>query len=246
MTAIVDQIWRHPIKAIGRERVASALLAPGQSLPWDRRWAVTHDAATLDSGAWQQCRNFIRAAGSPALMAVTAQLDETTESVTLHHPDRPSITLHPERDADQLIDWVRPLVAETRPQPAGVLNAGARGMTDSGTPGVTIGNLASHRAVEQKLGRKLSLHRWRANIWLSGLAPWEEFDWEDREITIGDAVLRVYGRTARCRATESNPDTGRRDADTLGVLREWGHTDFTVKAEIIRGGEIRDGSEIHP
>ncbi|PIE11619.1 MAG: molybdenum cofactor biosysynthesis protein [Rhodobacterales bacterium] len=240
MTGHLVQIWRHPIKAIGRERVASAHLEPGQSLPFDRFWAVAHDAARLEDGPWHHCRNFIRAAGSPALMAVEARLDERAETVTLRHPDRPQITLHPERDADALIDWVRPLVAEGRPGPAQVLRAGPRGMTDSGTAGVTIANLASHRAIEQKLGRPLSIHRWRANLWIDGLAPWEEFDWIDKEITIGSTRFEVYGRTGRCRATESNPETGLRDADTLGTLKSWDHQDFSVKARVVTAGDIRE------
>lgn len=243
MTARIAQIWRHPIKAIGRERVASAVLEPGKCLPWDRTWAVAHDRAQIEGEGWQKCMNFTRAASSPRLMAVEAHLDEVTEVVTLMHPDQPPVTLHPERDAARLLAWVAPLIDAARPAPARVLRAPGRGMTDSGTPGVTIGNLASHRAVEQKLGRPLSLHRWRANIWLDGLAPWEEFDWVDQEITLGDARLHVYGRTTRCRATESNPDTGVRDADTLGVLRDWGHSDFTVKAQVITGGTIVQDEE---
>lgn len=244
MTGTVREIWRHPIKALGRERVAAAHLAPGDGLPWDRVWAIAHEAARAEDGAWSPCAHFIRAAGSPSLMAVTCTLDETTETLTLRHPDRPEVTLHPERDAAQLIAWVAPLVAPGRAGPARVVR-GPRAMTDSRTAGVTIANLASHRALEQRLGRALSIHRWRANIWLDGLAPWEEFDWQGREITIGDAGLRVYGRTERCRATEANPETGQRDTDTMALLNTLGHQDFSVKAEILTAGDIREGSEVH-
>lgn len=244
MTARLAQIWRHPIKAVGRERVARAQLTKGGSLPWDRHWAVAHEAARLEDGPWHPCRNFIRAASSPALMAVRAQLDEAHQRVTLAHPQRPDITLHPEHDSAALIDWLRPLITAGRPGPARVLCAGARGMTDSGTAGVTIGNLASHRAVEQQLGQPISLHRWRANLWIDGLAPWAEFDWLGQEITIGTARFGIYGRTTRCRATESNPDTGLRDTDTLGALRSWDHMDFTVKAKIIQDGDIFETCEL--
>ena len=67
------------------------------------------------------------------------------------------------------------------------------------------------------------------------------FAFPDRDIRVGSAVLRVRERTDRCLATASNPDTGRRDADTLGTLDHWGHRDFSVRAEVIEGGEIRIG-----
>ncbi|PKP81933.1 MAG: molybdenum cofactor biosysynthesis protein, partial [Alphaproteobacteria bacterium HGW-Alphaproteobacteria-2] len=62
MTPRLAQIWRHPIKAHGRERLDAAMLEPGQTLPWDRHWAVAHEAAHLAEGAWSPCANFSRAA----------------------------------------------------------------------------------------------------------------------------------------------------------------------------------------
>lgn len=243
MTNRLCEIWRHPIKAIGRERVASAHLRPGQSLPWDRHWAVTHDRAQIEDG-WMACRNFVRAASSPSLMAVSCDLDDATGMVTLRHPDRPDLTIAPVEDAQTLIQWLSPLITPGRPAPNAVIALPGRGFTDSGTPGITIGNLSSHRTVEQRVGRSLSRHRWRANIWLEGTAPWEEFEWVDRHIRIGTATLKVYGRTQRCRATESNPDTGVRDTDTLGALSSWDHQDFTVKATVIEAGDIAEGDHL--
>lgn len=241
----ISEIWRHPIKALGRERVASSILEAGKCLPWDRAWAVAHDRGRdANESEWAHCRNFIRAASAPALMAIECRLDETTGAVTLTHPDLEDLTVDPIRDQQSLITWVAPLIPENRPAPARVVRVPGRGMTDSGTPGITIANLSSHRAVEQKWGRPLSRHRWRANLWLDGAAPWEEFDWIDKTLRIGGAVIEVYGRTERCRATESNPDTGVRDADTLGTLRSWDHQDFSVKAKVIETGPIREGDTL--
>lgn len=246
MNVTLTQIWRHPIKALGRERVAQAHLIPGDGLPGDRIWAVAHNAAKAEGDAWAHCMNFIRAANSPSLMAVTATLDTASEMVTLRHPDRPEITLHPERDTASLLEWAAPLVAEGRPAPARVIRAD-RAMTDSRKPSLTLANHASHKAVEAQLGKPLSIHRWRANLWIDGLPAWEEFNWVDHEVTIGTARLHIFQRTTRCRATESNPDTGQRDAETLAALRNgWDHQDFAIKAEVIAPGDIFEGCELHP
>lgn len=243
MTYSLSEIWRHPIKAVGRERVTRAILRPDEALPWDRHWAIAHEAARLTDG-WNACRNFIRAASSPRLMAVSCTLDEESATLTLRHPDQPDITVAPDADPEALIAWLRPLSNPDRPAPAHVVALPGRGFTDSGTAGVTIGSLASHKALEARIGRPLSRHRWRANLWIDGLDPWQEFEWVDREIRIGEATLLVYGRTERCRATEANPDTGQRDTDTLGALRELGHQDFTVKAKVITEGAIFEGAEL--
>jgi hypothetical protein len=125
-----------------------------------------------------------------------------------------------------------------------VVRGATRGFTDSDFPSVTLGNLASHRAVEQRLGQPLSIHRWRCNLWVEGLAPWEEFDWPGHEIAVGGARLRVVERTDRCLATHNNPETGARDADLLGTLDSWGHRDFTVRAEVIEAGRIAPGDSV--
>lgn len=243
MTAHLTEIWRHPIKAIGRERVARAHLSEGQCLPWDRHWAVAHEKARIEGDGWAHCANFLRAAGNPALMAVRCELDEAAARLRLTHPERPPLILAPDEDPAPLLDWLAPLVAEGRPGPAFLHRAG-RGQTDSAEATLTLCSHASHRALEQRLGRKFSTARWRGNLWIEGLAPWEEFDWLDRELRLGSARLRVISRTTRCRATEANPETGRRDTDILALLDELGHRDFSVKAVVVGSGDIAEGDEL--
>lgn len=246
MSRRVASLWRHPIKSHGREALRAVTLEAGCTMPWDRVWAVAHEASTADGSGWAPCVNFSRVSKAPALMAVTAELDEASETLTLRHPDRPDLVFRPDAEPQRLIDWARPLMPADRAASARIVRVPGRGMTDSDFASITICNLSSHRAVEQRLGRALSIHRWRGNIWLDGLGPWEEFEWLDREIRVGGAVLRVRERTDRCLATAANPETGRRDADTLGALESWGHRDFSVRAEVIRGGEVAVGDAAGP
>ena len=138
MTGRLAQICRHPIKGHGRETLASVRLLAGACLPWDRHWAVAHEAAQLEPG-WNPCVNFARGAKAPELMAITSQLDEATATVTLRHPAQGEITLRPDDPADlpRFLDWVRPLNPQSRAQPARFVTAG-RGMTDSDFPSVAI------------------------------------------------------------------------------------------------------------
>jgi uncharacterized protein YcbX len=237
MTATLAHICRHPIKAHGREVLASVLLSAGECLPFDRHWAVAHEAARLRDG-WNPCANFSRGAKAPALMAITARLDGM--AVTLSHPDRPDLTFHPDDPADlpAFLAWVAPLCPPDRAQPRQIVTAG-RGMTDSDFPSVAILSLASLRDLSGRMGRDLSIHRWRGNLWVDGWQPWAEFGLIGRELRIGAAVLRIEERITRCKATTANPDTGRVDADTLaGLSAAYGHQDFGVYATVISGGTV--------
>mgnify|MGYP006194293181 CR=1 FL=1 len=244
MTGRLAQICRHPIKGHGRETLASVRLLAGACLPWDRHWAVAHEAAQLEPG-WNPCVNFARGAKAPELMAITSQLDEATATVTLRHPAQGEITLRPDDPADlpRFLDWVRPLNPPDRAQPARIVSAG-RGMTDSDFPSVAILNRASLADLSARMGHDLSPHRWRGNLWLEGAAPWAEWDWIGRDIRIGGAVLRVQERITRCVATTVDPNTGISDADTLAALdAAFGHQDFGLYATVVQDGEIALGDD---
>jgi uncharacterized protein len=239
MTGRLALICRHPIKGHGRETLASVRLLAGECLPWDRHWAVAHDAAKLSDG-WSPCANFARGAKAPALMAIDSVLDEATGVVTLTHPDRGAITFRPDDPADlsRFLDWVRPLNPTNRAQPARIVSAG-RGMTDSDFPSVSILSLSSLADLSARMGRDLSAHRFRGNLWLDGAAPFAEFDWIGRDIRIGGATLRINERITRCKATTVDPATGHPDADTLaGLEAAYGHQDFGVYATVIDGGTV--------
>ena len=244
MTGVLARICRHPIKGHGREDLASVRLSAGACLPFDRHWAVAHEAAKLVPG-WNPCANFSRGAKAPELMAITCQLDEATGGVTLIHPSQGELRLHPDKPADlqRFLAWVAPLTPASRAQPRQIVSAG-RGMTDSDFPSVSILSLASLRDLSARMGQDLSMDRWRGNLWIDGAAPFAEFDWIGREIAIGGAVLRVEERITRCRATMANPETGKIDADTLaGLQTHFGHQDFGVYATVISGGELALGDE---
>ena len=245
MTAQLAHIARHPIKSHGREDLATVHLSAGQGLPFDRQWAVAHDAARLVPG-WNACVNFARGAKAPALMAVSARLHADTATITLTHPAKPDLTFQPDDTADleRFLDWVRPLNPPDRAQPVQIVTGG-RAMTDTDFASVSIFGLASNTALSTILGQDLSPQRWRGNLWIDGLEPWAEFEWIGKTVQIGTAVLQVVERITRCRATMANPQTGLIDADTLGALNtSFGHQDFGVYARVIQSGQIAVGDKV--
>lgn len=244
MTGQVTDILRYPIKSHGREAVARVALTAGRMMPFDRLWAVAHEASEVDGSSWAPCQNFSRGSKAAGLGAIEAKLDEATGRITLTHPDLADLEFDPDTEGAHLIEWSRPLIPEGRAASARVIRAADQQFSDSDFPSVTLCNRASHRAVEQRVGLPLSIHRWRGNIWFDGLAPWEEFDWIDREVRVGTAIVIPRERTDRCLATHNNPDTGKRDHNILAALESWGHQDFSVRAEVVQPGEVAIADEI--
>ena len=242
----ITHLWRHPIKGHGVEAVGSVVLAARATMPWDRVWAIAVEGAKVAPGAWSPCASFSRGAKSPELMAIRAVVDEAAGTVTLSHPRRAPITVDPDDPADaaRLVAWVTPLADPRRAAPAFVVRAGV-GMTDSPFPSISILNRASLAALGARLGMDLAMERFRGNVWIDGLAPFAEFDLVGREIRVGGAVLAVREPITRCLATAVDPETGVRDADTLGGLEAgWGHRDFGVYAEVVAGGPVAAGDAV--
>jgi uncharacterized protein YcbX len=233
-------IFRHPVKAHGREAMGAVDLTEGRCLPYDRHWAVAHDAAMLMPG-WNPCMNFTRGAKTAALQAINAAWDGA--ELTLTHPDLAPLTFDPDTPSGEaaFLDWVRPLHAAGRAGPAKLVTAG-RGMTDTDFESISVLNPASNAALGAHLGADLGLDRWRANLWLDGLDPWAEFDLVGQELELGGARLRVVEPIGRCRATMVDCATGRIDHDTLAALQDLqGHTNFGVYAVVTQSGRVQAG-----
>lgn len=248
MKARVAHLVRHPVKSAGYEMLPAARLTAGAAFPFDRLWAVAHAAARLpDPLAWAPKLQFLRGWGSPALMAIACSSDPEAGRITLSHPQRPTESFRPDDPADaaRLIDWLRPLWPENRPDPARVIRVPGQALTDQSEPLVSINSLASLADLSAHMGLDLSPHRFRGNIWVEGWAPMAELGLIGREITIGTALLRVVEPIGRCRATGANPVTGAQDADTMGALEAaYGHQDFGVFARVIRSGDVALGDEV--
>ncbi|MCB1387853.1 MAG: MOSC domain-containing protein [Rhodobacteraceae bacterium] len=246
--ARLAHIVRHPVKSVGFQELDRATLIQGRPLPFDRAWAVATEAAKFDAApdGWVAKMNFVRGAAEGGLQAIRADFDEATGTLHLAHPDRPDFTGILPRDGDALTDWLRPLWPANRPAPRGLVarrDGGA--LTDRPDGPLSLLSLASLRALSERMGRALSIHRFRGNLWLDGWPAWREFDLTGRELRLGGARLRIGDRITRCVATTFDPMTGRAAGDTLSALESgWGHEDLGVLAEVIEGGPVAVGDTV--
>lgn len=250
MTGRLSQIWRYPVKSIGRQKLDSARLEAGRTLPWDRHWAVMHDSATqrLTEGdqlaGWLPKAAFLRGAAGPELQAISGGL--TNGKLCLQHPTAGEIELDPTKDEDHasLLDWLRPLWPAEKPEPA-LLVTGPVPLTDSRAPFISILSLDSLRAVESHVGQRLGVERWRGNLWVEGFKPFAEREWIGKCLRIGEATVILREGIGRCAATSVDTDTGEPDHDMIRVLTEgFGDACFGVYAEVLTGAEIAPLDEI--
>ena len=247
MIATLKSIHRHPIKSIGVETLASASLTQGRAMPLDRMWAVLHSASKIapENGVapWAKKPNFFIGRSHPELMCVTAESDGDT--ITLHHPRATSITFAPETQGAALIDWLNALVPDAGHAPTEIVRAGETQFTDEAEQYISVLNTASLADLSAKTGHDLSPARFRGNLWIEGWAPFAETDMIGKDIKIGGATLIAVMPIERCRATDTNTATGRRDIDMLSALGEHYNTrDLGIFCKVTQGGTIATGDKV--
>lgn len=237
-------LFRHPVKGLGEEALDSVDLAKGKPFPWDRRWAVAHGNAPAVTG-WAPPKTFVNQNRVSRLAQINVRFNPRNHLLELTHPDAPDLSIQPGTPDgdDALAEWIEPLVEGTVLSGPFLIYAQPDGaFTDFEETDISIGSEASRRALGEIAGSELAHIRFRMNLWLEGLAPWEEFDLVGREVEVGSARLKIIERVKRCAATTANPASGQRDVQIPALLHEkFGHMDFGIYAQVVQSGTVRTG-----
>ena len=245
----VSALYRYPVKGLTPEPLERVSLAAGETLPFDRAWAIENGPGRFDAAAPRHLPkvNFLMLMRDERLATLKTKLDDDTTTLTIFRDGkqvaRGQLTTPLGR---QLIEQfiAAYMRAELRGAPK-IVHAAGHSFSDVAAKCVHIVNLASVRELERVSGRPINPLRFRANLYLDGVAPWAELGWLDKELRIGPAKLSVLARTSRCEATNVDPATGARDmAIPAHLLRTWGHQDFGIYAKVVNGGEISVGTPV--
>jgi hypothetical protein len=117
---------------------------------------------------------------------------------------------------------------------------------------VTLVSSASVERLEREAGGRVDPRRFRMLFDVEGCTEHEEDTWDGLRVRFGDAVLRVGGPVPRCAATTRDPDSGKRDLDTLRLIKGYRGVrdgiaiDFGVYATVEQRGRVRVGDSVEP
>lgn len=118
---------------------------------------------------------------------------------------------------------------------------------------VTLLSVASLERLREQAGETepVDARRFRMTFGVEGLEAHEEDTWLDRDVRVGDALVRVTGNVGRCALTTRQPDTGVVDFKTLHHLRAYrGEVPtteplpFGVHARVLQPGRVRLGDPV--
>jgi len=246
----VQAIYRYPVKGLSAEALPRTSLAPGQTLPADRRYAIENGPSGFDPAtpAYFPKIRFLMLMRNERLARLETRYDEATHVLTIREGGREVARgdLATAEGRATIEDFFRAFSADELRGAPRVLQADGHSFSDVARKVVSIINLASVAAIETAVGAPVHPVRFRANLYVTGWPAWHEFDLLDREIAIGAAArLKIVKRIVRCAATNVDPDTGVRDLEIPTTLVEtFGHMDCGVYGEVVSGGEIAVGDAV--
>lgn len=248
MRGTVASIYRHPVKGLTPEQLSSVQLEAGGYFPHDRLYAIEVGPSGFDPENPKHIskQRFTVLARFPALARIKTRLDDATGAFHLGdaHGFGVETRLHTEEGRATVERFLQAFLGEEAPDKLRVLESpkGYRFM-DHPQGYISVMNLASVRAVEQAIGQAVDPLRFRANIYVDGLKPWAEDEWiVGQRMQLGAAGLAMFKPIVRCVATHVNLDTGARDIDMVGQLREhFGRDSLGNYFSIIEDGAVKAG-----
>jgi uncharacterized protein len=250
--ATIRAIYRYPVKGLSAEPLAATALTPGETLAGDRCYAIENGPSGFDPAMPRHLpkQRFLMLMKNERLAHLDTHFDDATQVLVIREngPEVARGDLRTGAGRAAIEGFFLKFCADELRGPPKVLASPGHSFSDVAKKVVSIINLASVAAVETMVGHPVDPLRFRGNLYVEGWPAWREFDLLGQEVAIGaQARAKIVKRIARCAATNVEPGTGVRDLDIPAtLLRNLGHTDCGVYAEVTAGGAIAAGDAVTP
>lgn len=228
----VVALFRHPIKSFTPELVEAITVQPDGRVAGDRvlafRFAdATHPEERDGLDHWPKAKG-LASQDFPDLARLQVSYDEAARRVRIDLEGELLVEAGLDSDGRaQLAEAVTQFVRETpdsprleRPGrlPLTLVGDGVTSRFQDRAEGyVSVHGQASVHALGDALQMSIDARRFRSNVVIDGVGPWDELEWTG-DVRIGEVSFRAAGPIVRCLATHANPDTGVRDAKVLTTL----------------------------
>jgi uncharacterized protein YcbX len=245
----VAAIYRYPVKGLSPEPLDSVTLTPGETLPYDRAYAIENGPSGFDPGDPRTLPKifYLMLLRNESLAALQTRFDEATSTLTIRH-DGATVAegnLGTPEGRGEIEKFFARYSANDLRGPPRILHAPGFSFSDVAKKVVSLINLESARTLGREIGAEVSPLRFRGNLHVEGMDAWDEFALATRTFAIGSVTFEGVKRIERCAATNVDPVTAKRDLTIpVSLLRAYGHTDCGVYLRVVTGGTIAVGDKL--
>ena len=110
---------------------------------------------------------------------------------------------------------------------------------------VSLINTQSVDEFQKKINEKVEISRFRGNICIDGIKPWEEREWIGKSIKINNISFKVEKNIPRCVAINLKPTTNDNSLNLLQSLKKnYNHFEMGIYLTALDDGEINLGDKV--
>ena len=244
----IESLWQYPIKGVGGNAIRRTTLSVGQSLPGDRRYALSAGslkAAQADDGVWLQKAHFLQLMQTESLAALRCRLDG--DMVTIHGADTDGFegNLAIPDDRARCQHFIANFLRLSDPSMLRIHQIDKGAFTDQPEPLISIGGSASLAAFAAATHTKIDARRFRLNVIVATTAAFAENQWRGAKLQMGAAVIEIIDDVERCAAINVDPASAIRQPDHLATMRQaFGHSYLGVFGRAITPGTVQCGDKV--
>lgn len=259
MPAVVA-LHRYPVKGLTPEACNTLTVLAEGRIAGDRVLGFRFANSAAADAAWSRKHEFVALVNTPALARLELQFDHRRlrlrialdgvlmVEAALDEDGRKRLANAFQGHVLELAD--NPLSGHPERLPLRLVGNGVTPRYQDNEGGqATLHSRETLSAVAAAFGEPgLDEARFRSNIVIEGVGPWEENRWMGRQIRIGEVTFDVVKQKTRCLATHANPRTGERDLAVMKLLMSrFSQEEPTFAVGMVTsgpGGEIRLGDAV--
>jgi len=111
---------------------------------------------------------------------------------------------------------------------------------------VSLLNIQSINDFQKKTDKKIEMSRFRGNLCIDGIKPWEEREWIGKIIKINNISFKVQKNIPRCVAINLTPSTDDNSLNLLQSLKKnYNHFEMGIYLTALDDGEINLGDKVY-
>ena len=236
----LQSITRYPLKGFAGERLNKSSTQRFQTLQGDRQYALQYAERNPPAlEGWRPKKFFVQSVQTNLCSQI--RVNWTSENVHFDYQGNGLAIDRNPFDGDTLIEWIRSLSPDLGQLTLETLTTG---FTDEREAYISLLNRSTVTAIAKATDTSDHPERYRGNLLIDGVGPFEELSWVGRTLQIGNATFEVVEPIVRCQATECDWH-GTRTADFLDRLNRQLDTDVCGlflrsldNSEIIEGGQL--------
>ena len=222
----ITKLYKYPIKSLTPSKSESLTLNENGYIQGDRLFGFRfQDAGSRDNFEWQRKTNFAALMHMPQIAKLNVEYDEKNRQLIIRYDGNIIINANVDTQRDEIEEKFTEFVINSDtdliknfPQRFPFVFIGGENSNhfhDTPNGGLTLHSQESLNDLNNQLGYEIEHTRFRSNIIIEGINPWEEFDWIGKNIEINGLFFNVEKPVNRCLAINCNPSNGMTDKNVL-------------------------------